>query len=787
MPNASTLFFTWPWVFYGQLLLLIPVFLLGWCFIKRPYAWRREWTVLGFMALAIGISVIFSRRPAFSLESALFLWSGLAWCGLIAMKASAPAQEPVNDLKIIEWGRLIGLAFLLPLLAGLLYWLNDWYKIVGPSNGWMSSVRSLVVYRNLFPFGHWNYTGGFAVLALPWFGTLFWTERGRWRVIWLASAIVGVIMFFSASSRGAVLGMLTALAAMFAAAIYTKTISRKQTALFALAGFVLAAGLWTANPRLRAVIASPSSVLLPSEGDIQRLGMLQGGWLLFQMRPWVGHGPGMTPFVYPEVRARLVGGVETAFQLHNGPIQLLVDHGVFGIICGVALVSILFLNTRRWLIAPRGAVRTFALASALSLAGYFVMFVTDYQLNLLPFVAALGLHSGLVLAAPMKTKACAPFCSRWAGYVLLGAIAAILIVLAPAWRARETYWSAWNSDNPAETLLRLERTAEIAPRNPYFLNQLALRRARLAEMTTDAGTVAALLTQARAELTRSLALDPSQEPIHAALAWLLLRDDPRNAEVHFRHALALLPDREFLHYGLALSLLTLGNRNGGVREVALECLVNPLFFASAHWQEDGLATLRADALEQLTQDLAFAIAHPCTPAWRRPQLAYAVAFARWWNYGILPSTPELAGTDSDQHQFFNFLSSPDSMPSSDPKPTWFLLYVAMKDPTRGKEILCSSKSDPPSAALAGALARLALRPTNFAELLRSPAPRGIGLFQTKIARMHYSIMNCVIDGPGYEDLAPRTTDAFHSYYTAMLFPSHGCVPSQVIIDLMQKR
>src|SRR5690348_16176120 len=44
--KASTRFFTWPWVFYGQLFLLLPVVLLGWRLAAHPLFWRKAWTVL---------------------------------------------------------------------------------------------------------------------------------------------------------------------------------------------------------------------------------------------------------------------------------------------------------------------------------------------------------------------------------------------------------------------------------------------------------------------------------------------------------------------------------------------------------------------------------------------------------------------------------------------------------------------------------------------------------------------------------------------------------------------
>ena len=783
LPKASTLFFTWPLVLYGQALLLVPIILLGLEFINHPGSWRWERTTLGAMALAIGVSVIFSRRPSFSLEAALFLFSGLAWCSFVASKISG-GKDTSNEFRLLA--RLVGLLFFLPLLTGLTYWLQDWNEFIVPTGSLLQGLRSLFAYRNLHPFGHWNYTGGFALLALPWFGALIWIERERWRAVWLTCAIVGLVMFFSASSRGAVLGTLAMLAAGFGSAVYTKKISKRQTATLALIGCVLAAGLLTANQRLRAVITAPSSVLQPNEGDVQRIGMLQGGWLLALKSPWIGHGPGMTPFVFPEIRAQLNGGVETAFQLHNGPLQLWVDHGLLGLLCATAFAVVLLRSTLRWLKSPPSSLRTFALASALALIGYFVMFVTDYQLNLITFVAALGLQAGLVLAAPTTNTPVARLEIRWIGGAILAASIAIVIVLIPAWRARQCYWSAWDTDQPAERLARLERTVELAPRNPYYLNQLALRRARLAEQATDTTAATALRTQARAELSHSLKLDPAQEPAHAALGWLWLNENPKLAETHFRAAIALLPDRDTVHLGLALCLLAQGNQPATTRELALECLASPFFVASPLWTQEPLIPLHDSVMKQLFKDYALALQLPHTPQWRKPQLIYASAFVRWWLGGQPPTIAELKVALPHQQQFFAQLATPNHPPNTNQSYPWDLLVRARLAPSKAEAILNSHDRPPNKQAIAGALARLSRPTPDFATLLRSSEPTNIGSVNNQITRVHYSIMNNILDGPGYEDLAPRVTDAFTAEYAGALFPLRSAIPGPVMLELMRK-
>jgi O-antigen ligase len=785
LPNGSTRFFTWPWVFYGQLLLLVPIFLLGWALVKQPGSWRRDWWPLAASALAIAVSVLFSHRPAFSFEAALFLFGGLAWTGWVAFKISRVADPHESSLPWIPIARLAGFAFFLPLLAGLIFWVNDWRDATTLDGNWLHSVRILFAWRNRYPFGHWNYTAGFALLALPWFGALLVIERGRWRATWLICAFVGVVMLLSASSRGAVLGALVALAAMACVAVFARKISTKQAVLVALAVLVLAAALLATNSRLRSLLIHPASVFQPSESDVQRIAMLQGGKLLSYQRPWIGHGPGMTPFIYPTVRARLVGGIETSFQLHNGPLQLLVDHGLFGLLCAFMLVLVIGKNALRWLKSPSGTSRTFALASAYSLIGYSIMFVTDYQLNLLAFAAAIGLHAGILLGVPLAKKGPRLRTYRWPGGILLFAVIAAAIFFIPAWRARKVFWSAWETNIPVETLTRLERTVTIAPGNPYYLNQLALKRARLAEATDDPAIVTSLRTQSRTELLRSLEFDPAQEPVHAALGWLWLYEDPKKAEQHFRAALALLPDRDTLHLGLALSLLAQADRRGAVCELALECLVNPPFLASPLWTQEPFLALHSVVAGQLFNDYTFVIDNPNTPAWSKSQLRYATAFARWWLGGRAPDPAELKGALLAQQEFFAQLSLPRESSSTQPQYAWETLDHARQDAANAKHILRSAATPPSNEAVAGALIRIEAKPVDLSSLLRGSAPNAIGVIRRQITRGHYSIMNNVLDGPGYEDLAPRIVDAFTAEYAGELFPAHYALSGPVLLELMK--
>ena len=782
VPNGATRAYTWPWVFYTELLLLAPVLMLGWRMCRHPVQPRPGGASLLALALSLGISVVLSRRPPLSFEVALPLWSGLAWTWLVAGWIDSCADEP-GRMKFFT--RAAGLAFILPLAMSLFLWGQDLAREASGPGGWPEVLAHLPRYRNPHPLGHWNYTGAFALLALPWLGVLAWTERGRWRALWVPGSALGLVVFFSASSRGAVLGAVVTLGLAIGGALATHRSSRRRTLAAVGLGLIAATCLFVSNPRLRALVVHPAGMFQPNEGDVQRLGMLRGGWLLGGQRPWIGHGPGMTPFVYPEIRAQLVGGVETSFQLHNSLLQLWVDAGVVGLAAGLWITVTLLLAVRRWWRAPAGDQRLFGLASSCTLAGYAGLALTDYQFDVLAMAAALGLHAGVVLAAPRDTTT--QVSRRMAGGLVLFAGLASLTILGPGWRARQLFWRAWENSPttaPAALIDGLRAAADAAPWNPHYRNHLGFQLALTAEETDNA----VQRSRAREELSRSLKLDPAQEPVQAALGWLWLYDDPRQAEGYFQAALGLLPDRDTLHLGLALARYSLGNRTGAEQALAMECLVNPPFLASPLWTQEPLAPLRTNVGKILPGLWNEALRHPATPEWRKAALTYARAFDRWWLGGREPDTDELAGAKIPARDFFTVLARThgEFSPSESWPAPWQRLAAAALVPARAAEILRAPPTPPSETVVAGALARLRQPPADLATLLRLPAVDGLGVSRTPIERGHFKFMHRNLDGPGYADFAPRFSDEFTAQFVGPLFPPRGLLPGPVIIQLDRK-
>lgn len=774
IPKASTIVFTWPWVFYSQALLITPLFLLAasrWHSTPGPRATGLAATLV---AAAIGLSVIQSRQPHFSFEAALPLWSGLAWTFWLA--AALRRQDTASFLR---FRRLCGVLLLIPLVTSAALYTKELHDVMTAAGTWHIEFT---YHRNSHPLGHWNYTGGLSLLTLPWLAALAWSEKGRWRLLWGTGVLLATAIFVSASSRGAVLGALTGAAMASGLWFSLHRPSYRQSLTAAAAALLLVIGLLATNPRLRALATDPASLFRPGEGDVQRLGMAQAGLLLGSQRPWVGHGPGMVPFVYPEVRAQLIGGVETSYQLHNGPLHWWVTTGALGMAALAAFLGAGVYALRRWLRQTPGSRRSFALASSCALAAYAGLALTDYQLDVIAIITLLGLHAGTVLGlaspadglpTPGARRSSPQPWRRIESVGLIGAGLLGLAVLGFHWHARQLHWAAL-ADTPAtERVLlaqRLLRAVEAAPWCTHYRNAVGFQLARAAESAPDA---APLRRAARQILSSSLKIDPAQEPVQAALGWLWLPDDSAQARTHFEASLRLLPDRPSAHLGLALACLAQEDRSSCVQALAMEILLNSFFIASPLWNREPLAEVRADAYARWLTLSDQLLADPRLPAWRRPLFAYSRAVTRWWQEGRQPTLDELSGAQPAQRAVFSFLAGTTPEPTTLPQP-WGDLQQVLDSPQE-RTIDASAVALPgvPPPALANLQDRVNAPGATLGTCLRTPSMPGAPLTRTSVYRGHYSLMHRNLDGPGYADLAPYLDDPFLAFFVAPLFPPRG--------------
>ncbi|MFA5057846.1 MAG: O-antigen ligase family protein, partial [Opitutaceae bacterium] len=296
--NAATRFYAWPWFFYWQVLLVAPVVILAWNLLagRTPLQRFGGWLDAGLVLLAAGsvVSALFSPFRPQSLNAALTNVATVCLAYLFLNWIEHGPEERARRLPLI--GRLAGVLMLLFVVTSLAMWLG--YAVL-PARAAGRPWPAALAIPNAEPLGHYVYTAGFAVLAVPWLAALGLMTR-RWeRGVWLGAALLAAVLVPTTSSRGGVAGLLVAL--VCAAGFWLGWSPAPQRRyLPILLGLVLAGGMLAGlNPRLRGLICHGQWSSIASESNRQREAMLEAGWLMGCDRPWTGYGPGAVPLVYP--------------------------------------------------------------------------------------------------------------------------------------------------------------------------------------------------------------------------------------------------------------------------------------------------------------------------------------------------------------------------------------------------------------------------------------------------------------------------------------------------------
>jgi O-antigen ligase len=542
-----------PWSLAYINALLLPAFVL----LLRAFDFIRPLVLpsIGWLALALGTAatILFSAYLSPYQPQAL-LWSSPLLFGVIVFLVAydwlhrSPGRTPVRRERLL----LALFSFLA--VAGLVS-LVLWYRVARTL-----PTTEMFAARNLAPLGHPNYTAGLALLLLPIAVTLVRRRRGRWQMTAAAGVLVALAMLFTSGSRGGLIG----LAVLVLAAWIAAPLSRRKKWQVALIGGLAALGFAFAHPRTRAMLLPAPGSAAPNISNVQRAAMFTAGSRMGLDRPLLGWGPGPTPLAFPRYRAELEGGAENVLQLHSLPIQLWAELGAAGLICLAGFVILLV-----------RAARVDA-AIVVALVGYGCFALTDWQLDVPVFTAALALLAAA--AAPPATLAVSPKF----GYAIGGLTVACLLLLLG-----------------------------LARRDPVpSLNVRALALAR------DPGRAA----EASGLLEESLRLNGDQEIAHFNLGWLRVVANPSAAEQHFLAAVHLVPDKGGAYFGLGLARLNQGRRDEAAHAFAMEALNDPSFQFSPWWREPAIAALRDPAATEYSRLLeAVASALPAD-SWAKTQV-----------------------------------------------------------------------------------------------------------------------------------------------------------------------
>ena len=790
--DAATRFYQWPWYFYWQVLLIAPIATLAGRLVAARRALPRfgGWldAGLGLLVLANLAAALLSPFRPQSLNAVLVPLAAvsLAYLGLDWIERAGAGRTA----RVGRLARFLGVLMGLFVATSLVDWLGG---SVGPAwkSGW--TLGAALAIRNAQPLGHSVYTTGFLVLAAPWLAGLGLAARGWRRGGWLLAAALALALVPTTSSRGGALAAVVELAAAAGLWFAALPLSRARRGLIVV-GALLAAGLLVgADPRLRGFVVRGRWSDDASESNRQRSAMLAAGWLMGCDRPWTGFGPGTVALVYPRYRAQLPGGVEDVLQLHSTPAQIWAELGLPGalgallVVVGLAGLARDSWKRRTGSAAPR-LERLAPLAVTISAAGYAVVCLIDYQLDVPVFAAVAAALLVLWRASlsaggePARSPVIPPRLTRLLGGLLFVLLATALVSAPAELRARQAFAGAVEARDSGRDdafVAGAERAAALAPWDTFYLTQLAAFYGEQQLHAEDAAVRARARASCIALLRRALAVDPDQEYCHFNLGWLLGAEDPAAAERHFRAAARLAPDRGGIYLGIGFCRLARGDRPAAVDAFALEWLNNPAALASPVWDDPTQAALRGDVRAALHRLSRRWLQSAGLPAPVQDQVGYVAALADWWTGASADTAVLIRRGRPDQRRFFANLPAVEArtyVPASPPQP-WERLYAAWREGADSAGL----DTEPPATA-AAIRRRFARTDTGFARLLTAPAGADHALVQLiRNQRPGYSVLQRNQDGYLLSDLYIFPENVLVAGYASFLFPPKGYLPSQLLL------
>ncbi len=522
--RGATVMFATPWIYLLAGVIAVPLLIL---LLRLAISIRLPssgWMLLA--AATVAIPVVSALLSPYRGPGLLNAGVPVAAACLFLLLHDWLQTEP--DRNRICLGQALAVSAATVSLVSTCYWLRN----VSSLPGEIFFSAALFEGRNPHPLGHSNYTAGLMLLGLPVLAQTAWRARGPLRFAAIIATGLALLNLFTSGSRGGLLG----LGALGVAGVAVAGLGWKRFLFIATSAVAVAVLLAVANPRIRAMLGPRDPLAEPNLSTVQRSAMVEAGVRMGADRPLLGWGPGATPLAYPRYRQALNGGAENVLQLHSTPVQLWAETGAAGLLAALLCGALVARNWRRTPVA------------AVTLAGYGVFALTDYQLDVPVFAAAFA-----AFAALLATPAAVPVNTRSRLSLGLMILTAASLIIAGGAR---------------------DRTPQ--------LNGEALT---LAKDPAQHDRAVALLNE-------SLALNPDQEIAHFNLGWLLLVPDPAGAERHFMAAARLVPDKGGVYFGLGLARLNQGRNAAAAHAFALECLNEPLFLASPWWTVPAIAAQR---------------------------------------------------------------------------------------------------------------------------------------------------------------------------------------------------
>ncbi|WP_190802404.1 O-antigen ligase family protein [Leptolyngbya sp. FACHB-261] len=595
VPDSHSKLASWPWVFLFQVGLFC---LAGWglWMLLQDRPWRRLGSGLDWAAGLWAVALLLSMALAIYPGQARF-YTLSACCYLIGL------YTLVNWLETPQRRLQLGIAQGYVHVAFLVLSLGLWgATTLLPELNRLASLRpygvdlpfdfGVVDLRNWAPLGHQNYVAGYLILALPLLAALAVLRSGQQRWLWWSGLVLGLVVLYTTSSRGGLLGL--ALLLLLSVALLPLSQRRRWLGVGAIA--VLLTALLALNNRLQLLLGGLLTGQVQGE-TAYRLLTAQVGAALGLRQPLTGAGPGAVLLLFQRYRPSWAGReAEMAYQLHSTPVQLWADLGLLGSVAAlITLVLVLRTVGQLWRLTEN-TDKVLAGSALGGLLAYVGFSLTDYQLD----HPALAVPLLLNLALLISLLPGPPVAGRWRRAAAGGVSVALLlgvVWLVPvdrAWQLSSQGFAALSGRQVAAFVPALEQASALAPWEPYYPSQLGWNLVEQGQ--PEAG---------KRWFERAVQVAPDLEFGHSNLAWLKLSTgDPAGATQHFKRSAQLVPAKRGVFYGLAMSLLAQRRTDLAVRALTLEVLRDPVFATSPLWQTPLLQPLYAPVTAALDEACA---------------------------------------------------------------------------------------------------------------------------------------------------------------------------------------
>jgi uncharacterized protein involved in response to NO len=795
LPDSSSLVVSWPWVFIWQVALLLP-----WLWLLRHIWIQRQIPTLGYgLDYGVGLAVLglvgSTLLAEFPQQARWYGWAAL--CGLTAFYAlHAWCISPERRLNLLKAQGGLSLAFI-----GISLSLWSW-QTLRPELGRVADLRaagldigfdfSVLELRNWAPIGHQNYVAGYLVLSLPLLLGLWLISKAKWKWVWGVGFALGLIDLYTTSSRGGWLGALLISISGGLLLLGHRRLPLKFRWAIGIALLVSVVGLGLANNRLRSLFLATTADSAGGETAF-RLITNTTGWAIGLAHPLFGAGPGSVPLLYQKYRPAWAGrAAELVYQLHGTPAQIWAEFGGFGIALSIATMSFLvYLGIRLWRAQPPGLSGDRILSWSLlaGLAGYAVVSLTDYQLDMVCIGGTLIIYSVSLLSllhqyVPSRAVARAAKPSQIAVlcWGMVGLLIAIGIWLAPihrAWQLSSLGFAALNQKQIEPFQKYLEQAHQLAPWEPYYSYQLGWNLSTA--NNENPKDKVARLAQSVDFFRSNVKVSPYQEAGASSLGWLqLFSRQPARAMASFFESTHLIPAKRGGFHSLGASLLGQGKTDLGIEAIALEIIRDPLWLTSPLWRSAQYAPLYPQVQAAVVQTYQKLLQNRPQQDSLTSYLHQCLGGVYWWQGNLTEAQREwsISGSYISQ-QVLNLaqgksalVSKPREIPSIASES---ILKAWLEPQSRQKWIetalLHATQAQPDPKQVQAILIGMN-QSKSFEQWVKQNSPVG----QSSRERAGFGVLSRHIDGPAPQDFFPVIENIAMSQFLAELLPSPDYSP-----------